>query len=385
LNVLDGRLIGARALYEEALRLDPKLAIAHHGLAEILSRLGDDNGADRHRSLGLRHRPITIGRYVGEGRPVRVLALGTAALGNVPTEGYFDNRVFLQASLTVEYDDPTVPLPPHDVVFNVIGEADLCAAQLAKAAAIICRTKAPVINHPDAVIATSRVANSKRLRRLAGVVTPRIGSFARGLLTGPSVQSLLSEHGFAYPLLVRSPGYHTGDHFLKVDRADGLGDAVASLPGGELLVIEYLDLADAAHNVRKYRVMVIDGELYPLHLAVSRMWKVHYFSADMVDRAEHRAEDAAFLTDMRAVLGARVVAGLGRIRDALELDYGGIDFAIDARGDVVVFEANASMIVPSPGPETIWDYRREPVARIRTAVHAMLIARAGADRTADPA
>ena len=41
--------------------------------------------------------------------------------------------------------------------------------------------------------------------------------------------------------------------------------------------------------------MMIDGRLYPLHLAVSRRWKIHFFSADMSDSAEHRAEDRAFL------------------------------------------------------------------------------------------
>jgi hypothetical protein len=28
--------------------------------------------------------------------------------------------------------------------------------------------------------------------------------------------------------------------------------------------------------------MIIDGEIYPLHLAVSRHWKVHYFTADLL-------------------------------------------------------------------------------------------------------
>jgi hypothetical protein len=55
----------------------------------------------------------------------------------------------------------------------------------------------------------------------------------------------------------------------------------------------------------RYRVMMVGGRLYPLHLAISRQWKIHYFSADMRDRAEHRAEEAKFLADMPGVLDAR--------------------------------------------------------------------------------
>ena len=51
------------------------------------------------------------------------------------------------------------------------------------------------------------------------------------------------------------------------------------------------------------------GELYPLHVAISHNWKIHYFSADMADFPEHRAEDAEFLADMPGVLGPRVMAG----------------------------------------------------------------------------
>jgi D-alanine-D-alanine ligase-like ATP-grasp enzyme len=96
----------------------------------------------------------------------------------------------------------------------------------------------------------------------------------------------------------------------------------------------------------------------------------------MADHAEHRLEDGAFLNDMRAVLGANAVAALQRVAETLGLDYGGIDFALDAAGNVIVFEANATMTVPLPEPDAMWDYRRAPVARIHTAVRRMLVRRA---------
>jgi hypothetical protein len=96
----------------------------------------------------------------------------------------------------------------------------------------------------------------------------------------------------------------------------------------------------------------------------------------MAQRADHRARDAAFLHDMAGTLGPRVMHALERTRETLGLDYGGIDFAIDAAGDAVIFEANASMVVPEPDEGAIWDYRRSAVAGIHAAVRAMLQRRA---------
>lgn len=372
LNVLDERLDAARTLYEAALQLDPTLAIAHHGYAQLLNRTGNDAGAAHHRSLGLRYRPITIERCTGEGRPVRLLALGAEARGNIPTDEYFDKRIFEVASVAVDHVGPDAALPAHDIVVNAIGEADLCPDALTRAAAIVARTDAPVINDPAAVAATSRAANALRLGALDGVVTAHTVAVARSVLTDASAAGALATLGFAFPLLLRSPGHHTGDHFVKVDAPGDLAASVAALPGPRLLVIAYLDLRDAHDDFRKYRVMIVDGRLYPLHLAISCAWKVHYFSSDMAESAAHRDDEAAFLTDMRAVLGTRAAGALERIRDVLGLDYGGIDFTLDAAGNVVVFEANASMIVPLPAADERWNHRRASVARIHAAVRTML-------------
>jgi hypothetical protein len=124
--------------------------------------------------------------------------------------------------------------------------------------------------------------------------------------------------------------------------------------------------------VRKYRVMMIDGQLYPLHVAISSHWKVHYFTAEMADNPEHRAEDAEFLENMPAVLGARGMAALARIQSTLNLDYAGIDFGLSPAGDVLVFEANATMVVNPPEPDERWAYRRPAVERIYAAVRGML-------------
>jgi hypothetical protein len=177
-------------------------------------------------------------------------------------------------------------------------------------------------------------------------------------------------------LLLRTPGFHTGRHFVRVDRASALHEAMALLPGAELTAIQYLDSRGPDGKVRKYRVMMIDGGLYPLHVAISSHWKIHYFTAEMAERAEHRAEDAEFLENMPAVLGPRAMAALEQIQGALGLDYAGIDFGLSPDGDVLLFEANATMVVNPPEPDERWAYRRPAVERIFGAVRRMLLGKA---------
>jgi hypothetical protein len=123
--------------------------------------------------------------------------------------------------------------------------------------------------------------------------------------------------------------------------------------------------------------MMVDGELYPLHLAISADWKIHYFSADMADRPDHRAEELQFLTDMPGVLGPVAMAALRGVQAELGLEYGGIDFGLNEAAEVLLFEANATMAVEQPSDDRRWDYRRAAVARIHEAVLAMLLRRVG--------
>lgn len=365
----DGEADEARLHYEAALIAAPDHPDAHQGLANLLQDAGETEAAEAHRQRSYRARTITTLPYRGDGPPCRVLLLVSATGGNVPTQGLLDPTRFAVSVLVVEAYTAETVLPPHDLVFNAVGDADLCAEGLAAAEAVLTRTDAPVINPPARVRPTGRAAIANRLSGLPGVRTPKVVLTRRETVTEAA-------EAFAWPLLVRSPGYHTGRNFVKVETPGELEAAVAALPGQDLLLIEWLDARDARGLSRKFRVMAIDGRLYPLHLALSRDWKVHYFTADMAEAPDHRAEEAAFLADMAAVLGAEAVAGLDAIAGTLGLDYAGIDFGLGPDGEVLLFEANATMIVNPPDADPRWDYRRAPTQAILDAARELLIARA---------
>jgi len=367
----------ARRHYEAALALDGDHAAAHQGLGAVLADLGERNAAREHFRKGFRGRAISTLPYRGNAAPVRLLQLVSSGGGNIPTALFMDDTRFQTTVAVADHLEASETLPPHDVIFNAIGDADLCEEALLAACRITAAAGVPVINDPHAVMKTGRLANSEQLRAVPNVRTAQTVLVERNLVEGPGGADLLAGYGFVFPLLLRAPGYHTGRNFVRVGQKEDLAAAAAGLPGEELFAIEYLDARGPDGKARKYRVMMIDGQLFPLHLAISENWKVHYFTSDMADKDTHRQEDARFLEDMPSVLGEQAMRALAGIRDALGLDYAGVDFGLDGAGNLLLFEANATMVIARPGPEQHWAYRHAAVDRILAAVTEMITRMAG--------
>jgi len=366
---------GARTHYEAALALDPDCAGAHQGMASVLSEVREPQAALEHAKKGFQKTPLIRIPYRGSEAPLEVLVLGSALGGNIPLHQAINDRIFRVTLLVTEFADPAFPLPKHQLVWNAIGDADTGTEVLARASSLLKKTKAPVINPPEIVARTGRADNALRLAGIKGLLVPKITALSREQLERTDARTRLESLGFAFPVLLRAQGFHAGKHFAKLDSPAEIIRALAGMPGQEFAVIQFLDARSADGKIRKYRVMMIDGRLHPLHAAVSQDWKIHYFSADMKENAAHRAEDEAFLLDMPRVLGPAAMSALAHVQSILALDYAGIDFSVDAAGELVFYEANATMVIAAPDPDKKWDYRRAPVQKAFDAVTNMLKSR----------
>jgi hypothetical protein len=98
----------------------------------------------------------------------------------------------------------------------------------------------------------------------------------------------------------------------------------------------------------------------------------------MADQPDHHAEEAKFLDDMPGVLGPKAMRALQAIQCALGLDYAGIDFGLSAEGELLLFEANATMVIAKPNDDARWAYRRGAIDGVLEAVIAMLKRKAAA-------
>ncbi len=345
----------ARTHLEVALRLDPDNREAHRSLSYLLTDLRDEAGAEYHRHKAFTGQALKTLAYYGRGAPIEVLLLVSARGGMIPIAQHFDPGLYRVMLLFVEYHDPDAALPAHHILFNAIGDADLCPDALELAKDLIAG--APVINPPEQVLATTRLNTAARLGAIANVVAPRTVQVRGEDLAGGHIAAL----GFAFPVLLRAPGFNTGRFFKRIADAQDLAQALADMPGDDFLLIEILKSQSKDGQFRKYRVMIIDGRLYPAHMAVSPDWKVHYFTSAMADNAAYRREEAAFLADMPGVLGKRAMAALAAIAATLKLDYAGVDFGLDARGRLLLYEANAGMVLQKPGADPRFAYRHAAV------------------------
>jgi len=321
-----GDRAGAQAAFERATALEPEHREAHRGLAILAERDGDHVGAQRHWRAGFPDGVLATTPGVPPGPHVRVLLVASAVGGNIPLAHVLDPAHFSLTTLIAESFSPRTQFGAYDIVFNSIGDADRARRGLGFAERALAAVQTRVINPPARVRETSRPVNARRLAALDGIIMPLTIPFRRG--------SSISAIGLPFPFLVRSPGFHTGLNFVRVDDAPSFVTAVDDLPGDDLLAIEYIDTRHDAGTYVKYRAMAIDGMIYSVHRAISTDWKIHAFTAQH-EEAEPPLDDGTLVR-------------LQRVVDALGLDYCGIDFAYDRSGRLVVFEANATMIARTP-------------------------------------
>src|SRR5580704_4577376 len=207
-----GELAAAREHYEAALCIDAQFAEAHQGLGNLLAELGQEEAAAQHQRLGHWDRHPTELPYRGETEPVSLLLLASGRRGDVPIRHLLDDKIFRTFVVLPNVYDPDAPLPEHQIIFNAIGAADLCKHALDRAVTLLDRTFAPVINSPAAVLGTGRAANARRLAEVPGVVAPVIANFSRESLARPDATEALDRRGIEFPLLLRAPGFHNGQH-----------------------------------------------------------------------------------------------------------------------------------------------------------------------------
>lgn len=364
-----GDFEAARDAYEGAVNLDPNCVQAFHGLSSVYYALGNDERSALFFDRACRLAPIRKQPYRGSGSgvPTNVLLLCSASIANLNAYALLDPRAFAVTTAFVEYADLQA-LRGYDVIFNAISEAERASNALDLAQSLIGALAIPAINAPAAIRASTRENNASRLAGIDGAVVPAVRRVAKTALSNGELLRDLD-----YPTIVRAIGHHDGRYMARADNAEEFTERARELPGDELFVVQFVDTRSTDGNVRKYRMIVAGSELYPLHLAVSKRWKVHYVTSDMEDSDENRTEDARFLRDPGSVVGDRAMAALHATREVLQLDYGGIDFAIDRDGNAVIFEGNASMFVPPVPSDPKWDYRRAPTARILDAVTRLVV------------
>ena len=361
-----------------ALCCDPGHALASQTLAEILERRGETQAAcalldDAYSRQNLFLEPAPESRMT-------VLVLSTEAAGNIPYRHILPAQNYTRLIWYMEHarEEQFAALPSYDVVFNAIGDPDLAGPSAEAVQRFLRRCSRPVLNDPMLIPRTSRNLTPMTLGEIEDVVVPAAARIEQPAIARLGARRAVADAGFEPPLLVRPTGSHGGK---GLERALGWGEleaAAAAQGEQDLYVTAYHDYRSADGLYRKGRVVFVDRRPFPYHWAGSSHWMVHYDASGAGEDDARRAEERSFLEDPAAAIGERAWAAIARIGAKLDLDYCGLDFSVLPDGRVLVFEANATMLVHPEEPESPLAYKNPAVQRITDAFQARLQAVTGA-------
>lgn len=273
------------------------------------------------------------------------------------------DTVFFGPGISVQPTPGMLGLP---VVNNVV-DPDISSASLRILATMLTSMRSPCFNHPAAILETGRDRVAEKLDAIAGVEAPKT---LRARIDEPSdIQSVMRQHGFHFPILLRIAGTHGGLALVRADSTDEIKTALSSIPWGgrELYISQFVEYADNDLLYRKMRIVVVGSGIFLRHSIATHEWQVHAQKrSEAALIVEERMLETFDETILPAIRG-RILA----IANALDLDYFGIDCCLRADGSLLVFEANAAMNVllnqfPSPN---CWD---RPVQRIHDALADLL-------------
>lgn len=368
----------AQRWYELALNLDAAQAAAWQNLAAIHAKAERNAMADRCRERAYALQRVYVETSGQPERRVLLLCAGRSA-GNVPFELLVPTPHNARIKYAIDYAPPDedASLPPFDLVFNAVGDPDIAGPLQARIEQFAQGCAHPFLNVPERVAATRRDRLPALLHDLPDVQAAPCLRIDAADEAPAEVRRRIEAAGMRVPLLVRPVATHGGEGLVRCDTAAEL-DAALAAQAGPFYVSAFRDTRDADGSYRKYRVAFVDRVPYPYHLAISPHWMVHYFSAGMDGVRWKLDEEARFLADPVAALGARGAAAIEAIGRRLDLDYAGVDFTLLPDGSVFVFEANATMLVHRERPDGEFAHKNAYVQRIADGFEAMMRARATA-------
>ncbi len=358
-----GKWEEAETAFKRVIALDPENCDAYRALADLAQVRGDVPAALAYQAEALARRRL-YSRIAPQERR-RVLALLSAGdfKANAPLELLLDPMTTtLHTYYCTEQADAN-ELPPADIAFVAIGESPWAAEPLAVAKRLLRETGLPFVNDPAYVLDTNRELLAKAVADIPDLTMPPVDRVPREALVDTTPP---------FPIVLRPPGSQAGEHFERIDSREALDTYLAANADPEFFVSPFVDYASADGFYRKYRIVLVDGEPFAYHLAISPTWKVHYYATPMQHEKWMREEEEAFLRDGCGGKTTVLADGLRELAKRLQLDYFAADCTIAPDGTPLLFEADTAMLVHALDPTNTFTYKDGYIRRIFAAVEAML-------------
>ncbi|MFA6231512.1 MAG: hypothetical protein WC617_15260 [Rhodanobacter sp.] len=312
------------------------------------------------------------------GDALRLLVIKTPGdlMTNTPLECLLDDAGITIDVLYVGADLPwPARLPPHDLVFVAISEADVHRTVLERLATQLTDWTRPVLNLPLRIPPLSRDEAFAVLRDVPGIcmtVTARIERRTLQALVADGATPLEVLPGITFPIILRPLGSHAGTDLCRIDDAVEVREYLQRVDAAEFFVANFIDYASADGLFRKFRVLQIDGRAFVCHMGVSAHWMVHYPYEEMKAHADRRQEEAAMMASFDDAFAVRHREALAAIHARFGLDYVGFDCAETRDGKLLIFELANALVVHGIDDPQQFPYKAAQMQRVFAAFRDML-------------
>ncbi|TKI06369.1 hypothetical protein FCN80_10915 [Martelella alba] len=324
-------------------------------------------------------------------RPVKLRLLMLMTPGdlaaNIPLDCLLENADIELVYYFLTPGDPLAsPVPEHDLAMVAVSADEESRDLLRRLETALADWPKPIINAPGYVPLSERHAASLLLQGAPGLtICPALHASRKQLEDVAAGRATLEgiAEGHRFPIIVRPEGSHGGHGLAKITSVETLRTYLSEEIQPEYFLSRFVDYRGADGLFRKFRIVLIDGQPYACHMAVSSHWMIHYLNAGMYQDESKRAEEADFLAGFPA-FAARHHTALAAIYRRTRLDYLGIDCAETADGRLLVFEIDPAMVIHAMDREDLFPHKQYHMLKVKNAMREMLILRAAGHRLGVP-
>jgi hypothetical protein len=228
----------------------------------------------------------------------------------------------------------------YPIIANLITEAEHNASILGELETLLRGFPGRIINPPGAVLRSTRDQVAELLAGVDGLIAPRAVRLPAGQPQQVAVS--IAAAGVELPIILRRAGTHGGKIVGLFDSIERAIDALE--PGRNHIATRFVDFRSDDGLYRKFRVFFIGRRRIARHLLISDTWCIHGHA-----RSEFMAPRPELIVEERAMFERdppfppHIEAVFDAVRSRMPLDFFGLDFALTREGQVVLFEANATM------------------------------------------
>lgn len=317
--------------------------------------------------IGIPDDNSIVVRKIQENGTIKWGSSGSANLMN-----YLQNDQFYRDEVLFDTrSDQELPKKMMHAVFNQISDADTHRAVLKKVEDFYQHVSShvPFFNSPFSIAKTTRENIYQLLQGIDKLYVPKSVKIKP---ESPSdIYDIIKKEELKFPIIFRKAGDHGGISTIRVDDETEQFNAF-SLNGEDYYLTQFVDYKEDGIYA-KYRLVVVDGEVYIRHVIFSDSWIIHRESRKYMEKnKKYQRKEVNILKSFNNKIKPNIQGMIDEIYQRLKLDYFGIDCAIDKKFNIILFEANANMNVLTNRHEKEKNIWHKKVQLIKNAVVSMI-------------